>query len=130
MIALWYRNGELEPAPWQDGRRTALWHEVAPVRLDDPSAFATDRATATAHAYRSHRLQKSEAVFHPWTRRKRRRLARRYSTPGRRSALRISCGITEYRTIAEALLYLPDGDSVEQRHCDDVERWLAARGMA
>jgi hypothetical protein len=24
-----------------------------------------------------------------------------------------------------ALLYLPEGESVEQRHLDDVERWLA-----
>jgi hypothetical protein len=130
MIALWYRNGELEPAPWQGGRRAAIWHEVAPVRLDDPGAFAANRVATTTRAYRSHKLQKSEAVFHPWTCRERRRLARRYSKPGRRSALRISRGITEYRTIAEALLYLPEGDSVEQRHCDDVERWLAARGMA
>jgi hypothetical protein len=79
--------------------------------------------------FTANRLEKSEAVFHPWTRRERRRIARYLGWPGRRRAIRISCGITEHRVISEALLYLPEGDDVEQRHCDDVERWLAARGM-
>lgn len=129
MNALWYRNGELEPAPFVDGR-AELWHESTPIPIGDPRSFSAASVAATTQAFRPHKLEKSEAVFHPWTRRERRRIARRYSGPGRRGALRISRGITEHRLIAEALLYLPDGESVEQRHCDDVERWLAARGMA
>jgi hypothetical protein len=132
MIALWYRNGDtygkLEPASVQDWRRRVQRIAFPPIMAEAMLRLETSRAHVWVEV--AHRIEKSEAVFQPWTRRIRRRIARYGSGPGRRHARRISSGRIEKRVIAEALLYLPDGESVEQRHCDDVERWLAARGMA
>jgi hypothetical protein len=121
MIALWYRGGALERAPYQDGRRR-IWTQppvLPPMRI--------------------------EPLY--LTRRERRARARVCSWPGRRSALPVGrmrpvpvfCRPPEpveyigHRLSdgrIDVLLYLPDGESVEARHLADVERWLLEHGVA
>jgi hypothetical protein len=121
VIALWYRDGALERAPYQDGRRR-IWVRppVLPPRRIEPIYL---------------------------TRRERRARARAGSGPGRRGSMsmdrrRPSPRFTDLPRPVEyighllsdgrmdVLLYLPDGESVEARHLADVERWLVAHGIA
>lgn len=115
MIALWYRNGVLAPAPFHDGRQ----------------AFRMRRPT---------QLAPIESVL--YSSRERRRAAREHGGRGRRGARPVPLAkpaprlsdlaveIDSYKQHrlsdgrSEVALYLPEGERVERRHLDDVERWL------
>lgn len=123
MIALWYREGALERAPYQDGRSHVRLYATAP--LTTRELARGDRVSLRHETRIAHRLAKCERERTPHC--ERRRFARTNSGPGRRSARPVA-GFVERRT--EALLYLSEGESVGARHLADVERWLAGRGIA
>lgn len=140
MIALWCRGGALERAPYQDGRRRILWHTGAPMSLDEMASFGPAGAlyaVMETTAYVRHELAKGvevpAPVWVPWTRGARRMLARERSGPGRRRARPVRVGRWAQhppRSRVVALLYLPDGESVEARHLTDVDRWLLKHEVA
>lgn len=142
MIALWYADGELEPAPFQDGRRHIRRHgptliDVAASLLD--ALLPVKLLNAPVWTETAQRLEKGERTIYVtrnvrFARGARRLAARRHSGPGRRRAARVG---THFETVTretvpavEVLLYLPDGESVEQHHLNDVERWIHEKGKS
>ena len=134
MIALCYVDGALEPVPVPGEPLSFLRpaHMFAAV-LDPWSLFmpAFDMIR-----YVQHRLERPETPQPParrrLSRRERRDLARLFGRGrGRRATVRVPASMPVPRPplpAVEVLLYLPDGQAVEQRHLDDVARWLSQAG--
>ena len=120
MIALWYRDGELQEAPFQDGRSRILWRD--PTRLDPVLPWrevSRRERRAMARRGRPRRSARPVARLQPDLK------LRRSSVLGSETAYdghRLSDGRID------VLLYMPQGERVGQRHLAEVERWILAKG--